>query len=51
MEEVGTRVPGVGTYPGVINNIIIIIINNTDTKYIINNNTDTRTCQAYRVVP
>ena len=22
MEEVGTRVPGVGTYPGVINNII-----------------------------
>ena len=50
MEEVGTRVPGVGTYPGVINNIIIIN-NNTDTKNIINNNTDTRTCQAYRVVP
>ena len=47
MEEVRTRVPVVGTYLCVINNIIN---NNTDTNTIINNNTDTstttRTCQA-----
>ena len=48
MEEVCTRVPGVGTYPGVINNIIN---NKTDTKNIIYNNADTRTCQANSVVP
>ena len=47
MEEVSTRVTGVGTYPCVINNIIN---NNTYTNTIIKNNTDTstttRTCQA-----